>query len=220
MALCALTILSPRPSTLMSSLFTLPNLLSLSRVPLAGLMFFLVTGHQFVAAAVVIWTAVATDVLDGRLARRNDDSTALGGLLDHGSDALFVTLGVAALVPHGWAPAALVFLIPAAFMQYMLDSRALAGHKLRTSLVGRYNGVAYFFFAGWPVMQMALSLEVIPYEHFEWIGWGLVITTLISMADRAATLLQNRPDRQDDVPQPEASHQADNPGEPRVESRE
>lgn len=173
-------------------LFTLPNLLSLARIPLAVLMYWTVTEGLFVAAAVIIWTAVATDVLDGRLARYSQSSTALGGLLDHGSDAIFVTLGVAALIPHGWAPAALVFLIPAAFIQYMLDSKALSGQRLRTSLLGRYNGVAYFFYAGWPVMQQALGLVVIPYNWFEWIGWTLIITTLISMADRAATLLLGR----------------------------
>lgn len=147
-------------------------------------------GHWYLAVT-VLWVAIATDVADGYLARRFDAVSSLGGLLDHGSDALFVTLTIAALTNHGWAPLVLVAVIPLAFTQYMLDSRALAGKPLRTSLIGRYNGIAYFVFAGFPVMQLTLQLTVIPFDLFIWIGWGLVLSTAISMLDRLVTLLRS-----------------------------
>lgn len=171
---------------------SLPNLLSLSRLPLGAGMVLAVVQAQWLLAAGILWLAIGTDVVDGYLARAKNASSPLGGALDHGSDALFVTLTLAALVTHGWVPWLLPVLVPAAFLQYLLDSRALAGQPLRASQLGRYNGLAYFVLAGFPVMQLALGLTLIPFDYFVYLGWGLVITTLISMLDRLVTLLQGR----------------------------
>lgn len=175
------------------SITLLPNTLSLSRLLLAGAMFYSVYHSLWYVAVTVLWIAIATDVLDGYLARKLDTTSSLGGLFDHGSDAVFVTLTIAAHTVHGWAPLALVLLIPTAFIQYMLDSKALAGQPLRASQLGRYNGIAYFVFAGFPVMQLTLQITLIPFDLFIWIGWGLVITSAISITDRLVTLLSNRP---------------------------
>jgi len=86
----------------------------------------------------------------------------------------------------------LVYVIPAAFVQYMLDSKALAGQPLKASSLGKYNGISYFVFAGFPVMQLTLGITLIPFSWFVWIGWGLVVTSVISMVDRLVTLLSNK----------------------------
>lgn len=174
------------------SMITLPNLLSVSRVGLALVMFWCVSEASWYMAVTVLWIAIATDVLDGFLARKLGIATPLGGLLDHGSDAVFVTLTIAGLTFHGWAPIMLVLIIPAAFSQYMLDSKSLAGQPLRASFLGRYNGIAYFVFAGFPIMQLTLGITLLPFDWFIWIGWGLIITTAISMLDRLVSLLSNR----------------------------
>jgi len=175
----------------MSQILTLPNLLSLSRVGLAIIMAWSVYHSNWYFAVTILWTAIFTDILDGHLARKKNLTSAMGGLMDHGSDALFVTLTIAALTHHEWAPIALVLVIPAAFIQYMLDSKALAGQPLKASLLGRYNGISYFVFAGFPVMQLTLGITLIPFSWFVWIGWGLVVTSVISMVDRLVTLLSN-----------------------------
>ena len=175
----------------MSRILTLPNLLSLSRVGLAIIMAWSVYHSNWYFAVTILWTAIFTDILDGHLARKKNLTSAMGGLMDHGSDALFVTLTIAALTHHEWAPIALVLVIPAAFIQYMLDSKALAGQPLKASLLGRYNGISYFVFAGFPVMQLTLGITLIPFSWFVWIGWGLVVTSVISMVDRLVTLLSN-----------------------------
>jgi len=185
---CGIMLTLPVRTSLMSHL-NLPNLLSASRLVMAVLMIWLVAESEWLIAAALIWLAVATDVLDGFLARRLGSSSSMGGVLDHGSDALFVTAIIFALTFHGWAPIVLPILIPAAFLQYLLDSRALQGQPLRASFLGRYNGIAYYFYAGWPVQQHALGLTPIPFDWFIWIGWGLVMTTVISMLDRLVTLL-------------------------------
>ena len=173
-------------------LLSLPNLLSLSRVVLAVAMYLAVVNSQWYLAVSILWIAVFTDILDGYLARAFHKATPLGGVFDHGSDAIFVTVTIAAHLHHGWAPALLVMMIPAAFLQYMLDSKALAGQPLRASSLGRYNGISYFVFAGFPVMQLALNVTLIPFDWFIWFGWGLVMTTAVSMLDRLVTLLASR----------------------------
>ena len=168
---------------------SLPNVLSLSRIPIGLCLALAVLYNAWLLAACFLWIAIATDLLDGQLARRTQAASPMGTMLDHGSDAAFVTLALGALAAQGWAPWALPIIIPAAFIQYALDSGALQGKPLRASALGRYNGIAYFVMAGFPIMQQALGLTVVDFAHLYYLGWGLVITTAISMADRLATLL-------------------------------
>ena len=74
----------------------------------------------------------------------------------------------------------------------MLDSKTLSGNPLRASYLGRYNGIAYYVFSGFPIMQTTLGITLIPFDWFIWIGWGLALSTAISMIDRLVTLLSNR----------------------------
>lgn len=168
---------------------TLPNILSCSRFFLAFPMAYLVWEEEWVTAAIILCTAIATDIADGHIARVRNQTSALGGLLDHSSDAFFVTFLLLALAHHKLVHVALPCLVVAAFLQYTLDSRALSGQPLRTSSLGRYNGISYFVLGGFPVMQHALQIQLIPAAYFPWIAWGLVITTVISMLDRLVTLL-------------------------------
>lgn len=136
--------------------------------------------------------AVVTDLLDGRVARRLGESSPLGGLLDHAVDATFVTTGLAVLAWLGTIPALLPPLIAAAFVQYTADSRALRGQPLRTSALGRWNGIAYFVVLGVPVIRDALSLQAPGDAWVRGLGWLLVASTLISMAERAVALVRAR----------------------------
>ncbi|MDP5059715.1 MAG: CDP-alcohol phosphatidyltransferase family protein [Pseudomonadales bacterium] len=170
----------------------LPNLLSGSRLLLAPVSFLLIYQQHWVPAALVLLTAVLTDILDGHLARRLRVSSTLGGLLDHSSDAVFVSVTLAALASQQVITWLLPLLVISAFSQYLLDSNALRGQPLRASQLGRYNGIAYFVLAGWPVLQYALDLPLLADAWFGWIAWILVASTLASMFLRAQALLQLR----------------------------
>jgi phosphatidylglycerophosphate synthase len=171
---------------------TLPNLLSASRLLLSVPSFFYITTGAWIPAAVVIVVAVGTDVLDGYIARRQGTVSAIGGLLDHSSDAVFAATTLAALAFIDLVPMALPPLVMLAFIQYALDSRALAGLPLRASRIGRYNGIAYFVLAGFPAMQHALGIYLIPNRGFGLFGWLLIVTTVISMIDRLIALIRHR----------------------------
>jgi len=92
-------------------------------------------------------------------------------------------------------PALLPVLVPVAFVQYVLDSRALAGQRLRTSALGRMNGIAYFALAGTPPIRDALGLGWPDASIVAMFGWLLVATTLASIADRAYALYATFRDR-------------------------
>ncbi|MBD3649527.1 MAG: CDP-alcohol phosphatidyltransferase family protein, partial [Pseudomonadales bacterium] len=156
---------------------TLPNLLSGIRLALALPSAWFTWQQQWSIAAVLLLIAVATDFLDGWVARRNDQVSAFGGLLDHASDAIFVTATLAGLAGLGVVPMVLPFLVAIAFSQYVLDSNALAGQPLRASQLGRYNGIAYFVLAGFPILQAAIDIPLVPVLWFYRVGWLLVATT-------------------------------------------
>ena len=143
-------------------------------------------------AFVLFWLAVATDLLDGRVARHFGESSALGGLLDHLTDAAFVSLGLAALGLRGEAPALLPALVALAFLQYTLDSRVIQGNALVASALGRWNGIAYFVPIGTVVVRDALGLGWPATSLVLGLGWVLVGTTLLSMADRLRALTRAR----------------------------
>jgi cardiolipin synthase len=170
----------------------LPNLISLTRLGLAVVMYYSIVQEEWLTAMVILCIAILSDLLDGFLARKFNRTSNIGGVLDHGSDAIFVAVSIAALAHHGFAPALLGLLILIAFLQYLLDSKSLSGRPLRASFIGRYNGIAYYVFAGLPIIQINLEIIVIPFDWFVWIGWGLVLTTTISMIDRLETLISKR----------------------------
>ena len=136
------------------------------------------------AALVLFVAAVLTDFLDGPVARRSGEESSLGGVLDHATDAVFVTAGTGALGYTGEVPVLLPWLIAAAFIQYSVDSRVAGGGSLRTSFLGRWNGVAYYVVLGIPVVRDGLGLTWPGALLVSAIGWALVASTLLSMADR------------------------------------
>lgn len=173
-------------------LSTRANLLTASRLVLGPLLVFALLERAAWPAFALFWLAVASDLLDGRVARRYGEVSALGGFLDHVTDAAFVSLGLAALALRGEAPALLPVAVALAFLQYTLDSRVVHGSALRASALGRWNGIAYFVPIGTVVVRDALGLAW-PAPHVVlWLGWALFASTLLSMADRARALFRAR----------------------------
>jgi phosphatidylglycerophosphate synthase len=167
---------------------TRANALTLARAASAPALAFAIAGGHEIAAGGLFAFAVASDLADGRIARRFGEASPLGGLLDHASDALCVTAGLGALAHSGAVPLALPWLVAAAFLQYVLDSRAAGSAGLRASPLGRWNGIAYFVLVGIPVVRDALGLGWPGRALVLGLGWALVATTLVSMADRARAL--------------------------------
>lgn len=134
--------------------------------------------------ALLLSIAILTDLLDGPLARRLGQSSSLGGLADHATDAVFVALLLAGLWRAGEVPWLLPVLVLASFLQYVVDSRAHAGRPLRASWLGRCNGIGYFVLAAAVVYRNALALPWPGAALIEALAWLLVLTSVASMLDR------------------------------------
>lgn len=163
---------------------TWANLLTALRLASIGPCAYGAWTENWWLAAFCFTLAAISDFFDGWLARKYQQASSFGGLFDHATDAAFVTLVLAALSGPA-VPWILPVLIPLAFGQYLLDSRALGGHKLRTSWLGRNNGIAYFVLAGIPIIRNAFGLSWPNDFSVGLFGWLLVATTGISMIDRA-----------------------------------
>ena len=177
-------------------LLTAANVISGARLAAAPFSLAAVLGGQWALAAGLFIAAVASDFLDGAIARRRGTVSALGGVLDHTADAVFVTLTLWAIayseaqVRSDAVPGILPLFIALAFLQYLLDSKALAGRALRTSRLGRFNGIAYFVLTGVVVIRNALGADWLPNEAIYWACLAVLVSTLVSMFDRLRTLMK------------------------------
>jgi cardiolipin synthase len=99
-----------------SDLFLLPNLLAVFRILLLPFIFFFLaqdTNSGLVVAIILIVIAVASDVLDGYVARRLNQITDLGRVLDPLADKLGLGIFVIFIIIHRGFPiwaAVLLFL--------------------------------------------------------------------------------------------------------------
>ncbi len=162
--------------------------LRLAAAPAAG---WAAAVQHWLVAALILLLAIATDVLDGIFARRSGLASNQGALFDHGTDCAFITCTLGGLASAGWVPWILPILIPVAFIQYVLDSRALAGRKLRTNSLGKSNGIGYFVLAGIIIFSNALGW-IWPLTLITFLAWLLVASTLASAVERLAFVLRGR----------------------------
>ena len=96
-----------------SRVLTVPNLISVARLCGIPLFLWLVLGPEEDAwALVVLMVAGITDYLDGTLARRLNQTSRLGQLLDPIADRLYILAVVAGLALRGIIPWWLAVLLP------------------------------------------------------------------------------------------------------------
>ncbi|QFU04552.1 CDP-diacylglycerol--glycerol-3-phosphate 3-phosphatidyltransferase [Pseudoalteromonas sp. THAF3] len=84
-------------------MWNIPNTLTAFRlclIPIFLFIFYLPNQWAFFAAAFVFWLASITDILDGYLARRLNQSTPFGAFLDPVADKVMVSAALVVLVGH------------------------------------------------------------------------------------------------------------------------
>ena len=136
----------------------------------------------------IVVMAIATDLLDGVVARKADTTSPRGLLFDHTTDFLFVTSGLTGAAVAGLLSPALPMLVVVAFSQYVLDSYWLNRDKqLRMSSLGRWNGIFYFV----PLLLIAVSRFDALFEFGQVLSilimsltYLLILSTISSIIDR------------------------------------
>lgn len=144
--------------------------------------------------ALLLGVAIATDYVDGIVARRQDTASPGGQLFDHGTDCLFVTTGLTGAALADLVPLVLPILITIAFSQYVFDSYWVHRQKrLRMSGIGRWNGVLYFV----PLVLLAAARLEVGADLSSLLtrtalaaSYALVVSTSVSIVDRATAALR------------------------------
>jgi phosphatidylglycerophosphate synthase len=187
------------PDPKSTSVATLPNLLSLSRLPLGGLFWITLgpTPTHAVLALGVMALAAGTDVLDGTIARRRGVASAgMGSWLDPICDKLFVGAVLAALYFERGVPLWLLAIIVARellqlpmVLVYRLfpTLRHWLRYDFRASPLGKAATITQFLaigalILGWPALVLA------------WGAFGLGITALVDYVRRAIAIGKQRLD--------------------------
>ena len=142
-------------------------------------------------AALMLAVAIASDYLDGPVARRTGTASPRGMLFDHTTDCLFVTGGLSGAALSGSITPILPVLIPFAFGQYVVDSYVWSRRRqLRASFLGRWNGIFYFG----PIVLITVARLAVPPQLASVLdgaagvlGYLLAASTVASMIDRATT---------------------------------
>lgn len=162
---------------------TIPNYLSGSRYVLAPILLLAIIGESWWVGLIVFYVAVLTDLLDGLVARRLNQASAIGAKLDHSADAVFVFCGLAALSVIGSITWFLCIVQSVSFLLYFAES-TMPNRPLRPSILGKANGIAYFFIVGIPITQNSLALDLITPSVLTLLAWALVVSSLISIVQR------------------------------------
>ncbi|KAL4899655.1 CDP-alcohol phosphatidyltransferase-domain-containing protein [Aspergillus multicolor] len=100
----------PLPST-HENIYTIPNILTFSRLVAAPLVGYFLVHEQHAAALALFAYAGITDLVDGYIARRYNLQTVVGTIIDPMADKLLMTVGVACLAVNGSIPVWLAVII-------------------------------------------------------------------------------------------------------------
>ncbi len=157
----------------------LPNLLALSRLFIAPLMFFLLVDRDLPIfahihpswldywAAFLFVLASITDFFDGYIAREFDQITELGKILDPLADKMLTLAGFLGLMVLGRADPWAVYLILTRefFITGLRVSAASSGKEIAASLLGKIKTIAQmiaigFLMMDWPGGELLLWIAV------------------------------------------------------------
>ena len=122
----------------------IPNLLSFLRITLVPVFLWLLLEELFLAAIVVLAVAGLTDFLDGYLARKLNQTTKLGKMLDPVADRLYIFATLLALSATGYVPWWLAGLVILRDVLMLISLPVLASVGYR-SLPVHYLGKASTF---------------------------------------------------------------------------
>lgn len=154
---------------------TLPNALSFVRLLAVGVFGWLILDGQDVAAVILLAASGATDWLDGFLARRLKQRTALGAKLDPVADRLYILMAMVALTVRGIMPWWLLAILVARDVMLVLLMPSLRRSgvlALPVNFVGKAATMCLLLALPLILLAATPMLEV---AFFGWIGWPLAI---------------------------------------------
>lgn len=149
---------------LSQELRSIPNLLSILRLALVPVFLLLLLSDQFVWALVVLAVASFTDWLDGFIARKFNQITELGKVLDPAADRLYIFASLIGLTMNGNIPAWLAIVIIARDVMLLAVYPILASRgygPLPVHFVGKAGTFALLY-----ALPLLLMADIFPTAQF------------------------------------------------------
>lgn len=161
----------------------IPNILTSFRIfliPIFVLVYYLPVSWAAPAAAFIFWFAGLTDILDGYLARKLDQSTPFGAFLDPVADKIMVAVSLVMIVEHYaviWVtiPAMVMIcreIVISALREWMAEIGERASVAVsRIGKIKTFSQMAALFLLIWQQSPM-----------MEWFGFGFMfIATVLTL---------------------------------------
>ena len=158
-----------------SRIFTLPNCLSFVRLALVPVFLVLLIGGDYVLALVTLVVSSVTDFLDGLIARRFNQISRLGQLLDPAADRLFIFATLIGLAIQQIVPWWLVLAIVGRDVVLLVLGVVLANHSYGPLPVHHLGKVATFcLFYALPIIMIGQAFPAVGFVT-DPIGWAFAI---------------------------------------------
>jgi CDP-diacylglycerol--glycerol-3-phosphate 3-phosphatidyltransferase len=174
-------------------IWNVPNALSLCRLFLAFAVGLLIEGQFYISAMVAFIVAASTDFLDGWWARRFNQITKLGRILDPFVDKIIVTAAFVALVGQAGSQIA-------AWMVTLMLGREFLVTSLRAMVEGKGGDFSARWLGKWKMLvqcaAIVASLGLLAWQQtwISWVtqilAWGAVLITLASGIDYVAQAMR------------------------------
>jgi cardiolipin synthase len=155
--------------------WTIPNLISMLRLALVPVFAVLIFSGADVAAVIVLMAAGASDWLDGVIARRFNQTSRLGQLLDPAADRLYIFVTLLGLAYRGFVPWWLVGLIASRDILLTALLPVLTRHGIapwQVHLVGKAGTFALMY--SFPLLLLAKFGDTFGYLCHV-VGWAAAL---------------------------------------------
>lgn len=162
-------------TTVSSRIVTVPNALSLFRLLLIPVFLIFLLTHEYLMALITLVVSSATDFVDGFVARRFNQVSRLGQLLDPAADRLFIFSTLIGLAWGGFVPWWLAGVIIARDVFLLTLGVVLANHgygPLPVHHLGKMGTFALLF--AMPVLVLGAAFPAID-QVANPVGWAAAL---------------------------------------------
>ena len=163
---------------LFSRVWTIPNALTVSRLALLPVYVSWMADRRYVAGAWFLGALMFTDWVDGWIARRFDQGSELGKVLDPVADRVIFGVGVVTSIVCGAFPSwfgVLILVREGSIAALMLTATALGMERFPVTVLGKRATFAMMCSVGWLTLGAAGG----GWEIARWMGWAAGVPGII-----------------------------------------
>jgi len=163
-----------------SRIVTVPNVISLVRLACAPVFLWLLADDELIAAAALLAVLGASDWVDGWIARRFDQGSDLGKVLDPVADRILLLVAAVALLVQGSVPMVVGVLVLArevAISVAVLALAAAGARRIDVQWVGKAGTLALMF--AFPLYLWADAIHGAGHDVVLAAAWFMAVSGLV-----------------------------------------